>query len=368
MPAETSASMRRPPAALDPSLPSRRGTGLASLDPAIEASGSVKRPAPEVSSTRQRPADVGAEAEAKTGPRTKTPPLPLLAAGVVGVVVVAGLIFGGGGGGNAGSHAYSVADERRLTDLWLTHGALAWGGVRPTDGVTRAVEGVGATLLEPMAKPLRGRAPRFVVLNDDGSAQVLALPDGSVAITAAALRRLGSEAQLAALLAHTMAHTANGDVATMLDKRTDLGGAARAALDGPPPDAKAIAAVVELVAAAATSPASVATEAKADEVALDALQAAGWSTSALHDAIRNLGLRGGTRRAPWLTQHQDDPGRMTRLGALKASGRTGDKDYSTRVLDVVGRLASSAPSGERSPRGKPATPATTPATPATPAP
>ena len=238
MPAETSASMRRPPAALDPSLPSRRGTGLASLDPAIEASGSVKRPAPEVSSTRQRPADVGAEAEAKTGPRTKTPPLPLLAAGVVGVVVVAGLIFGGGGGGNAGSHAYSVADERRLTDLWLTHGALAWGGVRPTDGVTRAVEGVGATLLEPMAKPLRGRAPRFVVLNDDGSAQVLALTDGSVAITAAALRRLGSEAQLAALLAHTMAHTANGDVATMLDKRTDLGGAARAALDGPPPTPK----------------------------------------------------------------------------------------------------------------------------------
>jgi hypothetical protein len=358
MPAETSASMRRHPVALDPSLPPRRGASLASLDPAIEGSGSVKRPPAEVGTTRQRPSEVVAQADKKA----RGLPMPMVAAGVGVAVVVVGLIFGGGGG-HAGSRLYSVVDERRLTDLWLTHGATAWGGVRPADGVTRAVEGVGATLVEPMAKRLRGRTPRFVVLNDDGSAQVLALPDGSVAITAATLRRLGSEAQLAALLAHTMAHTATGDVAAILEKRADLGGVARAALDSPAPDAKSIAAAVELVAIAGTSTASVATEAAADDVALDALQDAGWSTSALHDAIRNLGLGGGSRRAPWLTQHQDDASRMTRLGAQKTSGRTGDKDYTTKVLDVIGRLASSARLADRGPRSKPTPPtpvATTP--------
>jgi len=326
----------------------------ASLDPAIE---------PEPSSTKKRPRAAEAAAGDGAAPDAARPNRAPIVVAVVAAIVVLAVVAGRGGGQGGGR---SFAEDRRLSEIWLAHGAGAWGGVRQPDAVTVFVDGVGAAVTRAMEDELSGRAPRVVVLNDEATAQIFALPDGTVVVTVGLLRRLGGEAQLAALIAHALAHVVGGDVATAIALRGDLRQEAAPALATPlvaeSATAPGVKAAVELVSAAATQPALPANEMAADELALAVIADAGYAPSAFNDAVRNLGMSGTQRRAAWLRQHPDDAARLGRLGTARGNGRTGDRDFGLKVLDVIGRLASKAPVViERKP---PRTPATPPATPA----
>jgi hypothetical protein len=64
---------------------------------------------------------------------------------------------------------------------------------------------------------------------------------------------------------------------------------------------------------------------------------------ALNDAVWNLGERGTRRRAAWLGVHPDDAGRVAELGRALGTGRTGDRLYAAKVLDVLGRVGAKDP-------------------------
>jgi hypothetical protein len=359
-PVEPSGARPRPTALDPPVEPSgarRRPTGLQALDPPVEGSGARPRPSTAVDATAPATAT-------PTAPPTPARALPRgLIAGAVGVVVLAVIaVVGGDRGGGL-----SLADQRRLTELWTAREAARWGGVR-SDEATRAVDGVMAALAPAFADDLGTRTPRVVVVNDDIAAQAFALPDATVVVTTAALRRLGSEAQLAALLAHSLAHVVVGDVDRVL-QRPEHEAPLRAALDGGAADA-----AIDVVTAAATATHLPAHEHEVDAVALQALREAGFAPEALGDVIRTFGVRGAKKRAAWLTQHPDDPARLAGIAAVPGGGRTGEGEYASRVLDRIGRIAASVaptPTGNAASRGRPRTlpaptdataPTTTPAT------
>jgi Zn-dependent protease with chaperone function len=326
---------------LDPALPPMGGSSksttsgrvpVASLDPPMEPA--RKRNSTEV------PAATKTESPSTS---TKTKP-PWTAIGAAAAVVVVVALFARGG--SSGSALFNTSELRQLADIWLAHSAAPWGGTRADDDVTRAVSQLGtkiATALE------LNDTPRFVVLNDEVAAHVFTLPDNTVAVTVGALRRLGNEAQLAAVLAHALAHAKRGDVVRRLDA-----GAGADAMGAALERNEASNAVIEFSALAVTTPNVTAAEIAADKAALRALEEAGYSPAALADAIRNFGVRGGGRRAAWLHQHPDGGGRFEALSSAKSEGSTGEREYATRILDKIGRVPAQ--------RGQTARATTTPST------
>ncbi len=300
-------------------------------------SGSFPKPAadkewePETSGSRTRPPDVAA----KQAKNITSKVLASLAAVACVAVVIVAL-------GDRGAATGAGIDDKRLTDVWLAHGTKRWGGVRPADDpVSIYVAGVGDSVAKVMQTG--DRTPRFIVLNDDLTTQAFALPDGSVAVTVALLRRLNNDAQLAGILAHSLAHIVSGDLIAAQAARAELAAAGKEALSTSSADAPAVKAAVELVLAASTTAASPGQEQRADATAVTALEKAGFMPVELKNAVKNLGVTGGTKKAEWLTQHPDDPNRQNKLGEAKAAGRTGDREYSAKILDIVGRYAKPPP-------------------------
>jgi Zn-dependent protease with chaperone function len=327
--------------AIEPAVPRARPHGP-SLDPAIERMSPPTRPrAPGAGQTRGRESDAAPTSSQGLSGRV-----------TIGVVVVVGALLAVlGFGARPAKEALSRSDERRLADLWIAKAAPGWGGVRD-DEVARAVQVVLASLTRAFADELDGRTPRVLVVDDDIAVQAFALPDATVVVTTAALRRLGSEAQLAALLAHSVAHVVVGDLdAASSEENTRR--TFKAALAGGDADA-----AVQALSQAVTRPSSPERERAVDALAQRGLKEAGWAPEALGDVLRAFGVRGGKARAAWLTQHPDDPARVAAIGARAAGGRTNEGEYAQRILDVVGRLAPTAST-------KRAAPPTTP-TPTTP--
>jgi beta-barrel assembly-enhancing protease len=336
---------------LDPPMPApQREPSTSKPRPKVESSGkgapsrgnAPKEPDALLASFKDAPIPEWMQEKPPPPPKQSTPLLERAAVrralpmvGALGaIVLVAALVVRSGGlGGPSASSVYSGAEKVRLAQLWRAHGLPAWGGAVTEPSVVATVERAGGAVARAMKSE---RA--FLVLKEPAIAQAFVLTDDTVVITVGMLRRLKSEAQLAAILAHVIAHDRLGHDDRALDMLTELAPAARAALDGGPPEG-----AVKLVTAAGTSSHAAAAEHAADARALEALSAAGYDAHALHDAIVNLGVRTGGRRASWLVLHPETAERLAAIKAQASGGRTGDKDYVEKVLDRIGRVIAPDP-------------------------
>ncbi len=222
------------------------------------------------------------------------------------------------------------AEKRAMAAAWLSDGAAAVGGRRAADGVTAAVEGVARSLLPALGGVVDPATFRIAIVATDDGGTLFALPDGTLVVDQALLRRMRSEGELAALMAHAFAHLVRGDVAQQLapalkDVRASLTAGAGA------------------TAAAALSRAlgqrfNEETELLADEHAARILRTAGW-------ASRHYGR--GLERAlevpavPWAVQHAVHANRAAPF-ARAPDGRAGAEDYDRAVLQPLGAATSAA--------------------------
>jgi predicted Zn-dependent protease len=217
-----------------------------------------------------------------------------------------------------------LPEERAAADAWQKEGLRRLGDAR-TDEVASAVQqnvvGVGRALGEAFG----GRAARAVVVqNDQGDA--LVLPDGSVVVTTGLLSRFQSEAELAAVTAHELAHVALGHVAGALAPSVPT--IRSATLAG---TSSVVAATMTPLLRSAFSPEQ---ETATDALAHQALLDAGWDASRYAQAIRIA----AAASSGWARQHGVDDGRVQALAGVEASGRAGDADYRSRVLGPLGAL------------------------------
>jgi hypothetical protein len=270
-------------------------------------------------------------------PAPARPPLRLpswLAPALGGVVVVVGLVAGvvtlvGGVGGSD----VDVAAARRAVDLWLA--APAGPGKVRTDEVAVAVAATGESVAAPLQDRLGGRRPRFLVVDDEGTTRTMTLPDGSIVITTGMLRRLIDESQLAAVLAHGLAHFVNGDLDKAVERHR--AGPAIAAAATLPPGAPSPPALVGALHDVAHTTFSASEERAADDVMMEALAVAGWSTGGLSATIADLSAKGARKRAAWLVQHPESGDRAEARTRAHRDGRVNAPEFAARIRGPLDR-------------------------------
>ena len=246
-----------------------------------------------------------------------------IAAGACAIVVL--VVVAVGRPDVAGSHTFDDDAQRALAAAWLRDGPAGWGGPLDNEKVVASVKRVGAALAPGVGAPVD-----VVVVAGGGTVHGFALPDGTVVLTTGLLWRLGSDAELAAVIAHLRAHQRLGHVAAALDEPADLATRAASALTMPRPGPDDTAVVVAVAAAAATHVEPHSHELAADADASDLLQAAGFDPSALRTALQKLSPPAALGRS-----HPSSPARVAALAALPAGGRNDADRYAT---DIVGQL------------------------------
>jgi len=281
--------------ALDPVLPPANAPRREAR-PARPAGGPLDPPVSPKAARAAKPRDVDGAAprdgatDADAAPDSGRSRVPMVLAAVVGVAVVVVLLTRGGGGSIAGSmnprDARTLADRARAS---IAHKARS-DIEDPVRGVARSIVGDGA---------------RVVVLRDkNGDAWLL--PDGGVVVTDGLLRRLSSDAQLAAVIAHLTAHHELGHVG---DLALDL--------DGP------------AVLAASAASAGV-DEDEADARATALLVKAGWRTRALVEVEDALGA------GPWSARHKRLTTKIVEAVGPDTGGREDKAWYERQIRSVLG--------------------------------
>ncbi len=317
---------------------------------------------PHVPAIRDRPKTLSgphpvAEEAPPPAPKLPSPPLSLVvkqSLAAAGGMALLGLVFLVASSGDGyTSKRFTVEEQQRLGALWKAKGIQQWGGMANAD-VNAAVAAVGAPIAKAMADALDERPVAFLVVKEPNVPQAFGLPEGTVVITAGMLNRLTTQAQLAALLAHTIAHQALGHIDAAIDGSVEADVAVRAALAPPAAGSGELPAInaTNVAIAVAVAEAGVSavngphSEAVADELAIDALRALGYETRALRSLIVD-GLAPMRRQhANWLAQHPDLPTRMRDLQDLEDAepGRkTGQAEYQALLAKLNPPAAVRAP-------------------------
>jgi hypothetical protein len=334
-----------------------------SLDPAVEASGARPKSATTSGSVRAVDAAAGRSRTTTTGsvravrPSAQTadilglaaPPtepqkaptpfqlpswIPSVAGGAVAVALVVYVLASGAEA--LSTKTLDPAVARTATDAWLAAGGP---GPARTDDVAAAVDAIGQSVATPLKSALGDRKARFVVVDDLQSVRTLSLPDGTVVVSTGLLLQLRNEAQVAAVLAHALAHIANGDVDdTVFRLRADDEIASAASLREGVPAPRAL---VSALSDVAQSSFEILEELDADRVMLEALGRAGWSNDGLNTFIADLISKGSRRRPAWLLQHPENGDRSEARVRARAEGRVNIPEFSTRI---AGPLAVPPPS------------------------
>ncbi len=260
----------------------------------------------------------------------------MLGGAVVAALVVSGL--------NAGVQALTKkaldpAAARRATDAWLAD-ASGPGRIR-TDEVATAVAAVGQSVADPLRTALGDRKARFVVVDDVQSRRALSLPDGTVVVSTGLLRTLVDESQLAAVLAHGLAHIVNGDVDNAVFRLRADDEIAQAASLGA--DAQAPRALVGALNEVTQSAFAVVEEIEADRVMMASLAKAGWSTDGLNTFMADLIAKGTRKRPAWLLQHPENGDRAEARIRARAEGRVNAAEFSDRIVGPLERQAATPP-------------------------
>jgi predicted Zn-dependent protease len=198
------------------------------------------------------------------------------------------------------------------------------------------------TVGERIARSAGGAWPYRFAAIDSPRIGLYSLPGGPVFVTRGLLARLETEGELAAMLAHQVAHvSADHDVKRVgyaFGTRV-LTEAASAARESPSPSPAAVAALVRLVVGCMEIAYTAGMESEADALALDYMVAAGYHPKETIRAATLLESMQGREAAEFLGLHPNPSSRARDVGVAVSRkypdriGRIGREEYQRVVLD-----------------------------------
>jgi predicted Zn-dependent protease len=194
-----------------------------------------------------------------------------------------------------------------------------FGGLHPDAGVQSTVEQIGESIVARSAARGSGYQYDFHVLRDDETINAFALPGGQVFITAALLRRLQNEAQLAGVLGHEIGHVVGRHSAEQLAKAQLTGalvGAAGVAASSENSDGRQAAAIAAAVGQLVSMRFGRKDELEADHFGVRFMSESGYDPRALGEVMKILAeASSGSSRPEFLSTHPDPGNRLQQIEA-----------------------------------------------------
>lgn len=190
--------------------------------------------------------------------------------------------------------------------------AAEFGGLHPDPAVQDYVERIGESVVAQSEAKRADYKYDFHVLADPETVNAFALPGGQVFITAALLRRLQNEAQLAGVLGHEIGHVVGRHSAEHIAKAQFtqiLVGAAGVAGSSEDSRGQQAAAVAAMVGQMVNMSHGRKDELEADRFGVQYMSAARYDPRSLREVMRILAeASGGRPRAPEFLSTHPDPG------------------------------------------------------------
>lgn len=184
----------------------------------------------------------------------------------------------------------------------------------------------------------RSELPWSFTILDDPMVNAFALPGGYVYVTRGLLAHLGSDDELAAVLAHEAAHVSARHGVVQLRKQ-EVARRSVGLFRIVDPDLRHIGGIAARSAGLALLRYSREDEHEADDLALRYEKAAGWNPAAsvrVLDILAALERRSGSKVPPWLSTHPDSQARRARTAGLlgiTASPAPGAEPGYLRAID-----------------------------------
>nr|WP_228057574.1 M48 family metalloprotease [Tychonema sp. LEGE 07203] len=200
--------------------------------------------------------------------------------------------------------------------------AAQYGGLYPSPKIQQYVDRVGEKVIEGSDAKKAGYPFEFYLLRDAKTVNAFALPGGQVFITAGLLRRLNSEAQLAAVLGHEAGHVIGRHAAEHLAKQ-QLGRALVTAVGVAASDERGGGQQAALIAQAVNQVVSLrygrSDELESDRLGFRFMTEAGYDPRGIVELMQILGAaRNGEAAPEFLSSHPNPENRVQKLQALIA--------------------------------------------------
>lgn len=200
--------------------------------------------------------------------------------------------------------------------------AAKHGGLYPSQSIQQYVDRVGERVVNGSTAKQAGYPFEFHLLRDAQTVNAFALPGGQVFITAGLLRRLNSEAQLAAILGHESGHVVARHGAEHLAKQ-QLGRSLVTAVGVATSDERGGGQQAALIAQAVNQVVSLrygrSDELESDRLGFRFMTEAGYDPRGIVEVMQILGsARKGEAPPEFLSSHPNPENRVEKLQALIA--------------------------------------------------
>lgn len=198
--------------------------------------------------------------------------------------------------------------------------ASQFGGLYPSKELQQYVNQVGERVVQQSEATKAGYPYDFYLLRDPQTVNAFALPGGQVFITAALMKRLRSEAQLAGVLGHEVGHVVGRHGAEHLAKQR-LGAALVTAVGVAASDDRGHGQQAAVIAQAVNQLLSLQysreDELEADRLGLRFMSEAGYSPQAMLEVMQILQTASnGSAKPEFLSTHPNPGNRLERLQEL----------------------------------------------------
>jgi predicted Zn-dependent protease len=200
--------------------------------------------------------------------------------------------------------------------------ASEYGGLYPDTTLQEYIDRVGEKLVASTEAAKSPYSYEFHLLRDNKTVNAFALPGGQIFITAAMLRRLNSEAQLAGVLGHEIGHVVGRHGAEHLAKQ-QLGTALVQAVGVAASDTIDGSRQAQVVAQAVNQMLNLKygrdDELESDELGLVFMSQAGYNPQGIVELMKILAsLRSGGASPEFFSTHPDPENRLEKLRSLIA--------------------------------------------------
>lgn len=232
---------------------------------------------------------------------------------------------------------FSPDEDVKLGSKYGPQFEEALGGRYPDENLQRYVNEIGQRIARFCHRP--DIAYHFTIVEEE-MVNAFAVPGGYVFVTRGLLEKLGSEAQLAAILGHEVGHVVARDTMVALSRQIGMMALVAAAAAGDRTGEAA--AGTSFVSSVLTLQYSRDDEKDADMVGLAYMVQAGYDPNGVVEAMKVLQELQAVRPIEFFSTHPNPESRITyleerierryaSLGALK----TGREEYDQRVLSVL---------------------------------
>lgn len=198
--------------------------------------------------------------------------------------------------------------------------AAQYGGLYPDNVLQQYVDQVGAQVIQQSVAKSAPYPFEFHLLRDPQTVNAFALPGGQVFVTTGLVRRLSSEAQLAAVLGHEVGHVVGRHAAEHLAKQ-QLGAALVNAVGVAASDSEDGGRQAAVIAQAVNQVVSLRygrnDELESDRLGFRFMTEAGYNPKAIVELMQVLGAaRSGGEPPQFFSTHPSPDDRIQRLQAL----------------------------------------------------